>query len=175
VGCGASAKRTSGFRKGLRRPFYTTSSESSIARRVHDRVILWYCSAIAWGLTNGIARNALPEPRAKRPSPSAHIRASRGYNKYWKPVCHAWAKSRGRRCQRRVGNRRDGSLHVVCPSHGSKTPPYSERPISAAGKERIGAVSTVGLTGARGGLGVGAGFFFLPTCHLGSPAAFNSR
>jgi hypothetical protein len=42
-------------------------------------------------------------------------------------------------------------LHVVCPSqgslrgalkpHGSKTPPYSERPISAAGKARIGAAA----------------------------------
>ena len=42
---------------------------------------------------------------------------------------------------RKVGLRRNGSLHVVCPSHGSKTPPYSERPISAAGKARIGAAA----------------------------------
>jgi hypothetical protein len=58
-----------------------------------------------------------------------------------RPICHAWAKSM----------KRNGSLHVVCPSqgslrgalkpHGSKTPPYSERPISAAGKARIGAAA----------------------------------
>jgi hypothetical protein len=59
-----------------------------------------------------------------------------GYN-WRRPFCHAWGKSRGRPCQRKVGYRRDGSLHVVCPSHGSKTPPYAERPISVAGKQRI--------------------------------------
>jgi hypothetical protein len=54
-----------------------------------------------------------------------------------RPVCTAFAKSRGRPCQRRVGKRPDGSPHVVCDSHGAKTPPYEERPISAAGKQRI--------------------------------------
>jgi hypothetical protein len=58
-----------------------------------------------------------------------------------RPICHAWAKSMKRPCVRKVGLRRNGSLHVVCPSHGSKTPPYSERPISAAGKARIGAAA----------------------------------
>jgi hypothetical protein len=64
-----------------------------------------------------------------------------GFN--WKrPTCHAWAKSQKRPCLRKVGLRRNGSLHVVCPSHGSKTPPYSEREISAAGKARISAAAT---------------------------------
>ena len=58
-----------------------------------------------------------------------------------RPICHAWAKSMKRPCVRKIGLRRNGSLHVVCPSHGSKTPPYSERPISAAGKARIGAAA----------------------------------
>jgi hypothetical protein len=58
-----------------------------------------------------------------------------------RPICGAWAKSQKRSCMRKVGLRRNGSLHVVCPSHGSKTPPYSERPISAAGKARIGAAA----------------------------------
>jgi hypothetical protein len=63
-----------------------------------------------------------------------------GFN--WKrPTCHAWAKSQKRPCFRKVGLRRNGSLHVVCPSHGSKTPPYSERPISEAGKQRISAAA----------------------------------
>jgi hypothetical protein len=63
------------------------------------------------------------------------------WSRYWKPFCHAWAKSRNRPCRRRVGYRRDGSLRVVCPSHRSKTPPYSERPISEAGKAHISAAA----------------------------------
>lgn len=55
-----------------------------------------------------------------------------------RPICRAFAKSRGRHCQRPVGLRRDGSYHVVCRNHGSETPPYAERPISEAGKKRIG-------------------------------------
>lgn len=62
-------------------------------------------------------------------------------HRWTRPICHAWAKSRGRPCRRPVGLRRDGTFHVVCVSHGSKTPPYSERPISAAGKERIAAAA----------------------------------
>jgi hypothetical protein len=62
-------------------------------------------------------------------------------HQWTRPRCHAWAKSRGRPCIRPVGLRRDGTFHVVCWSHGSNTPPYSERPISAAGKERISAAA----------------------------------
>ena len=47
--------------------------------------------------------------------------------------CHA--------LQRRVGLRPDGTLHTVCNNHGALTPPYSERPISEAGKQRISAAA----------------------------------
>lgn len=60
---------------------------------------------------------------------------------YWIPTCSAFARSRGRQCRRRVGVRPDGSFYNVCVSHGAKTPPYSERPISAKGKARIGAAA----------------------------------
>jgi hypothetical protein len=65
-----------------------------------------------------------------------------GSSKWGRPSCAAWAKSQNRPCMRKVGNRRDGSLHTVCPSHGSKTPPYSERQTSEEGKRRIGAAAT---------------------------------
>jgi hypothetical protein len=58
-------------------------------------------------------------------------------HRWTRPICSAWAKSRGRPCQRRVGLRPDGSLHVVCNNHGALTPPYSDRPISEAGKKAI--------------------------------------
>jgi len=35
--------------------------------------------------------------------------------------------------------RPDGRPHTVCRSHGGLTPPYEDRPIGAAGKERIAA------------------------------------
>jgi hypothetical protein len=63
-------------------------------------------------------------------------------SKYWFPFCSAWARSRGRQCRRRVGLRPDGTLHVVCNNHGALTPPYEQRPISEAGKARIGAAAT---------------------------------
>jgi hypothetical protein len=62
-------------------------------------------------------------------------------HRWTRPICHAWAKSRGRPCRRPVGLRRDRTFHVGCWSHGSNTPPYSERPISAAGKARISAAA----------------------------------
>jgi hypothetical protein len=58
-----------------------------------------------------------------------------------RPVCSAWAKSRGRPCKRRVVLRPDGSPHTVCANHGGLTPPYADRPISVAGKARISAAS----------------------------------
>jgi hypothetical protein len=62
-------------------------------------------------------------------------------HQWTRPKCRAWAKSRGRPCRRPVGLRRDGTFHVVCWSHGSNTPPYSERPISQTGKQRISAAA----------------------------------
>ena len=62
-------------------------------------------------------------------------------HRWSRPICSAWAKSRGRPCQRRVGLRPDGTLHTVCNNHGALTPPYSERPISEAGKQRISAAA----------------------------------
>ena len=85
-------------------------------------------------------------------------------HQWTRPKCHAWAKSRGRPCIRPVGLRRDGTFHVVCWSHGSNTPPYHERPISAAGKARISAAARAMWQRYRALKAAG-----LPTWQVGRP------
>ena len=85
-------------------------------------------------------------------------------SKYWIPICSAFARSRGRQCRRKVALRPDGSLHTVCVSHGGATPPYSERPISEAGKARIAAAAKAMWARYRELKAAGA-----PTWQVGRP------
>jgi hypothetical protein len=65
-----------------------------------------------------------------------------------RPFCTAFARSRGRQCCRPVGYRKDGSLHVVCPSHGS----LSTGPRTEAGKAIVAAAQRLKWQRYRAGL-----------------------
>jgi hypothetical protein len=104
----------------------------------------WWSRRMAHARSTGIQdeRRFSPLPHARMCTGPRFLGITQMVGHRWtRPICHAWAKSRGRPCRRPVGRRRDGTFHVVCWSHGSNTPPYSERPISEAGKQRISAAA----------------------------------
>ena len=85
-------------------------------------------------------------------------------HQWQRPICSAWAKSRNRPCRRRVVMRPDGRPHTVCRSHGGLTPPYEDRPISEAGKQRISAAARAMWQRYRRDKALG-----LPTPKIGRP------